>query len=216
MGDYTATNFYADELKRLNEKNENAKSILNTQDRLSKLNDSYRKRYAKYVEILVVLIIAYTLYLGMIMLQKSFPVIPLFLVDVVTTLLIFAVSYYLFTAYWELNSRSVINYDEIDIPPYDSSGVNVSALEEKGQIFDNSVNPIDTCVGEDCCPGSFNKETNRCPTLPPNANAFTLLEQSIAENNAKELSFNSPELKRESTMNVRPSEDATSLNYSKA
>jgi len=214
---YTATQFYEDELNRLNAKNENAKSILNSQDRLAKLNDSYRKRYAKYVEILVVLIIAYTLRLGIILLRKYFPTIPLLVVDIVTTLLIFAVSYYLFNVSWELRTRSNINYDEIELPSYDSSGVNVSDIDENGRV-PGSGNSLDTCIGEQCCPGSFDTEKQICniPATPtqtttqPPASAFTTLE-----NVANDLPFNSPELKRESTMNVKPSEHTTSLNYSK-
>jgi hypothetical protein len=219
---YTATQFYEDELNRLNAKNENAKSILNSQDRLAKLNDSYRKRYAKYVEILVVLIIAYTLRLGIILLRKYFPTIPLLVVDIVTTLLIFAVSYYLFNAFWELNTRSNINYDEIEIPAYDSSGVNVSDIDENGRVS-GSGNSLDTCIGEQCCPGRFDTENQICNNIPaattqppvqtttqPPASPFTTLE-----NVANNLPFNSPELKRESTMNVKPSEHTTSLNYSK-
>ena len=206
---YTAQDFYNDELKRLNDKNENAKSILNSQDRLAKLNDSYRKRYSKYVEILIVLIIAYTLRLGIVLLRKYFPSIPLLAVDIVTTLLIFAVSYYLFTAFWELNTRSNINYDEIEIPSYDSSGVNVSEIDESGRVAGTD-NSMDTCIGEQCCPNNFDKGKQICNTPAPAALPFTTLEDI-----AKNIPFNSPDLKRESTMNVKPSEYTTSLNYSK-
>jgi len=217
---YTATQFYEDELNRLNAKNENAKSILNSQDRLAKLNDSYRKRYAKYVEILVVLIIAYTLRLGIVLLRKYFPAIPLLVVDIVTTLLIFAVSYYLFNVSWELRTRSNINYDEIELPSYDSSGVNVSDIDEKGRVS-GSGNSLDTCIGEQCCPGNFDNTEQICKipaattqtpaqTTTPQLANFTTLDHV-----ANDLPFNSPELKRESTMNVKPSEHTTSLNYSK-
>ena len=213
---YTAQTFYNDELRRLNDKNENAKSILNSQDRLAKLNDSYRKRYSKYVEILIVLIIAYTLRLGIVLLRKYFPAIPMLLVDIVTTLLIFAVSYYLFNAYWELNTRSNINYDEIEIPSYDSSGVNVSDIDERGRVSGTD-NSLDTCIGEQCCPGNFNTDEQRCNTgnVVALSSGFTSIEQSMADKKSTNLSFNSPDLKRESTMNVKPSEDTTSLNYSK-
>lgn len=218
MADYKASDFYRDELKRLNDKNENANSILNSQDRLAKLNDSYRKRYSKYVEILIVLIIAYTVRLGILLLRKYFPAIPLLVVDIVTTLLIFAVSYYLFNAFWELNTRSNINYDEIEIPSYDSSGVNVSDIDESGRVAGTD-NSMDTCIGEQCCPGNFNIVSQTCNTGNLNSGnltaAFTSIEQSMAEKNSTILSFNSLDLKREFTMNVKPSEYTTSLNYSK-
>jgi hypothetical protein len=86
---YTATDFYKDELNRLEAKQKNANNILNSQERLAKLNDSYRKRYAKYVQMLMVLILAYIVYLGMILLQKQIPSFPEVVVDVVTVVIIF-------------------------------------------------------------------------------------------------------------------------------
>jgi len=124
------------------------------------LNDSYRKRYAKYVQILMVLILAYSVYLGMILLRKNFPTIPQIIEDIVITLLIFAVSYYLFYAWWELTERSVVNYDELDLPSYDSSGVDLSSLENKGQVVPEKNG--EDCVGEECCPGKYNMESRTC------------------------------------------------------
>ena len=47
---YTASDFYNSELDRLNKKQKNSDLIENSNGRLAALNDSYRKRYAKYVE----------------------------------------------------------------------------------------------------------------------------------------------------------------------
>jgi hypothetical protein len=180
---YSAKQFYDDELRRLDEKKANADSILASQDRLSKLNEGYRKRYAKYVEILVVLIVLYSLRLLALTLHKQFPVVPEMVVDIVTILLIFYAGYYLFNAYWELSTRSVINYDELDLPAYDASGIDVSKLKESGQIFKETGSNIDLCVGEECCPGEFNNITKRCGNSSPTSSSvpvstFTLLEQT--------------------------------------
>jgi len=162
MSSYTASDFYRDELRRLDDKKSNADSILTSQDRLAKLNEGYRKRYAKYVEILIVLILLYSLRLLALTLHKQFSVLPEIVVDVVTTLLILYAGYYLFNAYLELTTRSIINYDEINLPPYDSSGVDVSSLEESGRIFKQTGSDIDLCVGEECCPGNFDPIAKRC------------------------------------------------------
>jgi hypothetical protein len=158
---YSAKDFYDNELTRLNAKQQNANSILNSQERLAALNDSYRKRYAKYVQILMVLVLAYAVYLAMILAQKTFPTIPQFAVDAVIVVLIFLVAFYLFSASWELYTRSVLNYDELDISAYDASGVDVSELAEEGQVFDWQGN-TSVCIGSDCCPTSYDSVTNKC------------------------------------------------------
>lgn len=161
MTDYTATNFYNDELSRLQSKQENANLILDSQERLAMLNDSYRKRYAKYVEILIVLVSAVAVYVVALFLQKTFPVIPQVAIDFIILVLLFLVFIYLFRAFWELHTRSLLNYDELDLSAYDSSGVDISELAAKGQIFDFQ-NSGNTCVGEECCPGYYDSDNNVC------------------------------------------------------
>lgn len=171
MSNYTATNFYNDELSRLHEKQQNTNIILNSQERLAMLNDSYRKRYARYVQILMVLVLSVLLYLGVVLLQKQFPAIPQFAVDGVTIILIFLVVLYIFSVSIELYSRSLLNYDELDIPAYDASGVDVSDLAAKGQIFGSQGAGAGVCVGPQCCPGYYDSGNNVCMsssiTIPP-------------------------------------------------
>ena len=210
MTSYTVSDFYKDELSRLNDKQTNANSILNTQDRLAKLNEGYRKRHAKFVEIITVLILAFILRLVVVFLQRQIPIIPEIIVNIITILLIFYLAYYLLSSYLELSSRSLINYDELELPPYDSSGVDLSKLEEKGMVFKKTENAIDVCVGEECCPGNFDPITKRCivtvgtssPQTPPQTSSvagFTLLEHVS---------------KSEKLSGVKPIECVTSLNYS--
>jgi hypothetical protein len=220
---YTANDFYKDEMNRLQEKQQNADSITNSQVRLAELNDSYRKRYAKYVQILMVLILAYGIYLAMILLQKMIPVIPQMVVDVITVVLIFLVAFYLFNAGWELYSRSVLNYDELDLPSYDSSGVDVSNLAEKGQIFDFQGNTMSfglgVCMGQSCCPEdthTYDSTTNKCvlKSTAPKQMPFTTLEYENV-NSAYNLSVTNAALKREPNVeNLTPFKDNSALIYS--
>ena len=213
---YTANDFYTDELNRLDKKQQNANSITQSNMRLTELNDSYRKRYAKYVQILMVLILAYALYLAVILLQKMFPVIPPIVIDVVTIVLIFLVALYLFNAGWELYSRSLLNYDELDLPQYDSSGVDVSKLPE-GQVFDYQ--GINTCVGQACCPvdsHTYDSTTNKCvltSTLQEKKQSFTTLEYEDVKS-AYNLSVTSAEIKRAPNGNVAPIQNNSALIHS--
>ena len=197
---YSATDLYNAELIRLQQKQQNTDAILNSQDRLAMLNDSYRKRYAKYVQILIVLVSAVLVYLGVVLLQKQFPAIPQVVVDIVTIVLVFLIIFYLFSVGTELYSRSLLNYDELDIPSYDASGVDISALAEKGQIFSSHGTTSPICVGEACCKSgsTYDAPSNRC--------AFTTYTDA---------KFDSPSLKREPiSYNVTPLQHVTVLTYS--
>lgn len=215
---YSATDFYNQELDRLKSKQSNANDIINSQKRLADLNDSYRKRYAKYVQILMVLLLAFGIYLAVITLQSKFPTIPQIAVDVVTIVLIFLVVLYLFNAVWELYSRSLLNYDELDIPAYDASGIDIEKLKDEGQVFGSL--GYNMCIGQDCCPEDFiyDQSTNRCivdsnpspVTLAPTKSPFTTIETAYSS-----VPFDSDSLKRgPNAQNVKPLQDVSVLIYS--
>jgi hypothetical protein len=210
---YTAGQFYNDEYNRLINKQDQAVKVLGSQQRLSALNDSYRKRYAKYIEMMMVLILAYAIYLGVSMLQKSVPAIPSLVVDVVIVVLILFVVFYMYFAFMTLMSRDVLDYDELDIPPI-RDGTGVVPLDASGQaaaVGTGLLGPSgESCVGSDCCATttSWNETTQKCN--------FTTLEFSPIDRAYTDLSFQDSSLKRAPTMGpvgIDPS--PTSLTFSK-
>jgi hypothetical protein len=225
---YTATNFYNDELNRLHKKQQNADEILNAQERLALLNDSYRKRYAKYVQMLMVLVCSILVYLGIILLQKQFPAIPQVAIDILTIILMFLVIFYLFMAVSELYSRSLLNYDELDLPSYDASGIDISDLASKGQIFDYQ-SKGNVCIGAECCPQSMNYDSAQNICVMPTATSpvpsssrtptkganFTTLEYENIKTAYTDMNFDNPSLKRSpNNQDVKPLHYTTILNFS--
>ena len=206
---FSATDFYNTELSRLAAKQKNATSILSSRERVSLLNDSYRKRYAKYVEMLMVLVLCFLGYLGVSALRNAFPIIPQLLIDVITALLIAIALIYMFSAIYELSSRSVLNYDELDLPAYDPSG-GIDPNANSGRIYPDAgnTNAGNTCVGQACCENGFtwNPENNKCKK-----DAFTTIEQAYSEHTK----FDSPSLKRAPSNSAEPTVVATSLVFSK-
>jgi hypothetical protein len=216
---YTASQFYADEQNRLTEKTKNAEAILNTNQRLATLNDSYRKRYSRYLNILMVLILAYGIYLACILLQRSFA-ISQFIVDVVIVVLIFSVAFYLFRVIWELNSRSVINYDELDIPSYDKN--EVIKGDEKILSGDDSWG-VSGCMNNDCCPTGYHYDStsNICildgsTPSPSQRSSFTTLEYENINSAYDYKNLNNENLRREPNENVVPLQHVTVLSFSEA
>lgn len=159
--------FFIDETARLNEKNNQVSKLADSQQRLTLLNDSYRKRYAKYVQIMMVLVLAYVVHLGMLLLKKSALPIPPILLDFGEVLLIFLVAYYLFNAFSTLLGRTPTNYDELNVASLnDGSGVDAQSILDEGKLSTSTLGLSggDICVGENCCPAGFvwDQALNKC------------------------------------------------------
>jgi hypothetical protein len=177
----SADNFFQQEYDRLMKKDEVASKLASSQNRLTMLNDSYRKRYSKYIQMLMVLVLAYIVYLATSLIQKSAPGIPTYVFDFIYVALIFLVVYYMFFAMTTIFNRNETNYDEINVAAIgvDGSGVDAQAILEAGQI-----SPVTTgtnvCVGQSCCPNPawvWDQTSNKCivpatPTRYPGCGSF--------------------------------------------
>lgn len=225
-GSYTADAFYKDEISRLEAKQSQATNLIASQKRLTLLNDSYRKRYAKYVQIIMVLVLAYIVYLGMKLLQKSVPVIPSIVFDIGIILLIFFIAYYLFFAFSTIRSRNNTNYDELNIPALNNgSGVDASALES-GKLAPNTL-VGEVCVGEECCPDGYDwdQTTNKCVAVASGSGSvsgsgsrsgFTTMDLGYSSLNQSETRFDDPSLKRSPEGgHIQTTFVETGLNFSK-
>ena len=222
-GSYTADAFYKDEIARLEAKQGQASRLSSSQQRLTLLNDSYRKRYAKYVQILMVLVLAYIVYLGMTLLQKAAPGIPVIVFDIGIVLLIFLVVYYLFFAFATLYSRNNTNYDELDIPSLsDGSGVDAAGLDS-GKLAPSTL-VGDVCVGEECCPDGYDwdQATNKCVaaagsgSTTGSVSGFTTMDLGYSPLNQQGTRFDDPSLKRSPDGgNIQTTFVETGLNFSK-
>jgi hypothetical protein len=151
---FSESDFINNETTRLYEKKDQVDHAVSSQKRLSQLNESYRKRYAKYIEVFIVLIFSFVAYLGINILQEKFPQIPNVAFDAAVLIILVLVAYYLFYAVIELWTRSELNYDELDLPPIsDPSGVDVSTLNhlKNAGALSQTTTATTSCVGAGCC-----------------------------------------------------------------
>ena len=213
---YTTTNFYKDELNRLQARDANANNILNSKKRLAELNESYRKRYAKYVQMMMMMILAYFVYLALILLQNKFPVIPQFVIDAAVVILLFLVIIYLISSFIELYSRNTLNYDELDAQMDDSSSGEylLNKLQDEGQIF--AEKNTSACIGDACCSdkSTYDVSSQKCVD-DIGVSTFTTLEYSKIDSAYTHQSFNDTSLKRSSENNAIPLQFQSVLTYSK-
>lgn len=183
----------SNEVDRLNNKKTNIDSTLSAQTRIMNLNESYRKKYAKYTQLVAVVVFTIIAFLLVNALPKIIPAIPGFVINVLTLIVVIVSLYTLMNIYMEIDSRSNTNYDELDLPPnVDMSfnnlafGLTQDASANQASNFDlSSIYSqlaqfgITTCVGDDCCPDGwkFDSRTNKCALT----NGFTTLEGAYLE-----------------------------------
>ena len=107
-----------EEYKRLNDKKTEVDAALTGQERAIRLNDSYRKRFSRYTYMVMAVSLLLILYLAIIALRKAFPVVPEWVTDVILGLAMVGVFIYCIYTIQEIATRSILNYDELDLPPY--------------------------------------------------------------------------------------------------
>jgi hypothetical protein len=201
----TASQYMEKETDRLNAKKTAVDAAYNAQTRNSMLNESYRKRYSKYVEILSVLVIGVILYLGIAALPEMFPVIPSSVADALSIVLVSGVIIYMVFAFIEIFKRSKINYDEVDLPPVNAEGKIGDAAGATGMSSAQQAALLSTsgqCSGATCCTEGTVWDTSLLKCLPKTCpagkssspsptsagglglicTAFTTLEQAYATN----------------------------------
>jgi hypothetical protein len=204
-----ANTYYNSEQTILQNLTEQAGLLSSSQHRHSLLNDSYRKRFSKYVQILMVLVLAFITYLGITMIQRSFTFIPTLVFDMIIIVLIVAVALYVVYTGSTLFIRDNTNFDEIDAQPLeDGSGVDVKALLEAGKLSPDTLVNGKICVGQECCPTGFtwDASNNKCITNAPQP--FTTL-------NSSQVSFDDPTLQRSPNSGIIiPSYFDTNLQFS--
>jgi hypothetical protein len=116
------------EYERLNEKKKEVDAAISGQKRAIQLNDSYRKRFTRYTNMVIAVSLVLVLYLGIIALRKAVPVIPEWITDVILGIVLVVVFIYCIITMQEIATRSVLNYDELDLPPYVEMKTTTSGL----------------------------------------------------------------------------------------
>jgi uncharacterized membrane protein len=106
------------EYSRLSTKKLEVDTAIAGQQRAVLLNESYKKRFSRYTQIVMIISFTILLYLGILVLKKVVPVIPEWLLDVLFGLILFVAVLYCISIAQEISIRNITNYDELDLPPY--------------------------------------------------------------------------------------------------
>jgi len=136
------------EKDRLDQKKTGIDNAYATQQRLIQLNESYREKNMKYINILIVITISIVIYLALLMTSRHLPFVPPLLINLLTAILIgmTIISIAVITA--RMNKRDNMNFQKLLFVPPPSGNVygNVS-----GNISMSGINLYPPCIGSSCC-----------------------------------------------------------------
>jgi len=99
------------EKERLDKKKQQMDDVIVGQQRIISLNESYRKRYAQYTQIVIIIVIALAAFYSLSLIQTTFPGIPSILIDLLIVVLISISIIYCGYLYMDILKRDNMNYD---------------------------------------------------------------------------------------------------------
>jgi len=143
---YTMTQNESD---RLDRKKKNVDQALDGQNRMITLNDSYVKKYAKYNQIIMVIVLVILVIFGAIMLGTYVPAIPSVVNDLIMILAVGIGLIVIYNIYMDIQRRDSLYFDKLKLSTPDVSGnIDLSSNDinsDQAFIFSGG------CFGEDCC-----------------------------------------------------------------
>lgn len=102
---------------RLKDKRDTIDDLVSAQKRAIILNESYRKRFTRYMRIVMIISAIVVVYLGVFALKKMIPTIPDMVTDIFLAIVFFVGTIMCVNIILEINGRTITNYDELELPP---------------------------------------------------------------------------------------------------
>lgn len=169
-------NILQSEIDRLNIKKEQIANAQNGQKRVLMMNESYRKRQAEYMKLIIAVVFVFALVIVMRYMRVYFNVLPEAVYTLLHILLFASVIIYAMITYVNVNAREKINFDRLDLPgprieskaDFDKRNV---AAKLAGDLL--GVSNSGLCFGASCCnteatdatkKTEWNENTGKCET----------------------------------------------------
>lgn len=137
------------EQQRLAAKKASIDAAIASQKRTIELNDSYRKRYAAYTNVLVTLVICLAFFTLVIFARRWFPFIPSTVFDICVIIIVATGIIYIGMALVKINSRERDDYDVLNLPGPATDKESKDGKERNGKNSDNLISG--TCSDGACC-----------------------------------------------------------------
>lgn len=169
------------EQQRIMAKKSGIDNAYTAQQRLVQLNESYREKNMKYIDILIIIIISIVIYLALLMMSRHLTFIPAGIINLLTALL-FSISFIIICIkIAKINKRDNMNFQKLLFVPPDNSG------NFYGNVYGNlDLNMSGTCIGNICCGQGTQWDYISSTCIPINTSTtsgFTLMGGFNGNNN---------------------------------
>lgn len=159
-------NIMNEENARLQAKQEQIDTARDGQKRLIMLNDSYRKRYTHYLNMMVVIVIGLAIVFALAVIQRITGFIPSGIMYILYIAIISGTLIYAGLIWTDLPNHQLIDYDVLQIKgPANPPTKNPITRQEGG----NLTNPVNICANQSCCSDGtlWSEEKGQCILPPP-------------------------------------------------
>jgi hypothetical protein len=180
-------NILQSELDRLNIKKEQIANAQNGQKRVLMMNESYRKRQAEYMKLIIAVVFVFALVIVMRYMRVYFNVLPEAVYTLLHILLFASVIIYAMITYVNVNAREKINFDRLDLPgPRIESEADFKKRNEAAKLAGDllGVSNSNLCKGAACCTADvteWNLGAQKCVTKCTGGESWNSAEQKCKQ-----------------------------------
>jgi len=181
---------------RLTQKKSDIDNAILGKQRAIQLNESYRLKYQQYTKIMIVIIVTLLLFIGITYLSKRFPILPSFVYEILSILVI---SIGIFTIYYmtiDMLNRSKTYYDKLNLaPPSGQTSTSQTSQGSQSQsIYDLLAQTnMQICIGSTCCDNGTHWDAGNATCVGNTISAFTTIQQAYSlEKSNKNVKPNTP------------------------
>lgn len=140
------------EHQRLQDKKQSVDNAINGQKRVLDLTDSNRLRQQSYTKLIVIFIITLVLFVGIMLLSKNLTFIPQVFFELLAIIIISISIYNSLYLYLDIQSRSNMNFNELDIPSLNNSVAGNALISGQGTgSLTDLLTGLNGCKTSDCC-----------------------------------------------------------------
>ena len=202
-GQTTLNKILTTENNRLADKKDKIDDEIAGRKRIVDLNESYRKKQAQYVYIIIILIFALLLYIMIIKIKTFIPLIPDYVIDLLTFFLGALTCLYLYVLVKDIYSRDNMNYDQLKLSAPSTVTDEETLQKQKsaalvGDLIGSVANP-NTCVGESCCVANvtkFEPGIGKCIKICPDSTGTANTLYDTSSNSCKSATIDISNYKR--------------------
>jgi hypothetical protein len=187
-----------EEKQRLQQKKQSIDNALDGKRRAIDLNETYRMRQSQYLRIKIVIVIVLVICIVLTLLNRRFPIVPSIFITLLNMIVILMGGIYCLFIYSSISSRSLMNYNELDLagpaaPTVSDVAASQVAASKAGDLL-GTINLLG-CVGSACCSEGTKWDNEKSKCVPaaaaaaaaappaaappaPTVGGFTTMEQS--------------------------------------